>query len=150
MGLFNHDKGLENQYKKVTESSLKDLNEEFLAGFKYGKEEYAGSWESKNWKDDLTIFQKALEQYDRIKFIADAKSLGIHLGRLDAMLKSGLSYDLLNDDKGSKILQNIIEKITAMKTFNITSIKKDISKIKSKKLSIDGQQNQKRILLTMK
>jgi hypothetical protein len=149
MGLFSHE-DLDSTYKKITDSYIKDLDEEFLAGYKFGKEEYAGSFEDKNWKDDLIKLERSLEKYDRISLIADAKNLGINLGRFHSMLHSSLSVTILNDDKASAILMEIVENLKKIHSFNISIIKNNVSSIKDKKLSSEGVSNKKKILLAIK
>ena len=127
MGWFNHDDEMDFQYKKISDSYLKELNEEFLAGYKYGIQEYAGSWEGKNWKDDLERFERALQKYDRIGFIADARNLGIYFGKFYAILKSDLIYTVIADDKAVGMITEIIEGLKKIRTFNLKIIKKRIS-----------------------
>jgi hypothetical protein len=146
MGLFSHDDELKYQYKNVVSVTLKDLNEEFLAGFQYGIQEYSGAWEEKNWKDHLEKFAKALGKYDRISFIADSKNLGVSVGSLYGMLSSNLSYVLFNDDKASGLLMEILTSLKHLKAFNTKDLKKKIQKLSMGKLTEAGKTNHDKVM----
>ena len=149
MSWFYNNKKVDVQFRNVGSKIFNGLNDEYIAGYSYGFQEYSGSWQGKNWKDELDKFAKSLQKYERISFLSEANDFGIKIGKLHGMLSSDLLYSIMQDDKAAGLLCEIFGKLKSLKGFEMSELCKRVNRIKLKKLNEEGLQNLKHVLNAM-